>query len=155
MKKRKEKYDALVKAEQNIKILGAGLMQIKKTNETLDFIMKHLKGSKDSKLQEIVKDAAALKAKLGAFSKKIMGGADMMNSIGFQVLLPFMTLSTSFDAPTPSQKKFMAQTQKILMKVTKEFQQLYAQDVAEFNKKFQKANIDLFKPLDFSAILNK
>jgi hypothetical protein len=117
--------------------------------------MKHLKDSKDSTSQEIVKDAAALKEKPGAFSKKIMGDADMMNSIGFRVLMPFMTLSSSFDAPTPSQKKLIGQTREILMKVTKEFQQLYAQDVAEFNKKFQKANIDLFKPLDFSAILNK
>lgn len=131
------------------------MMQIKKTTETLDFIIKHLKGSKDSTLQEIVKDAAALKEKLGAFSKKIMGGADMMNSIGFQALMPFVSLSTSFDAPTPSQKKFIAQTQKKLMKAAKELYQLYSQDVAEFNKKFQKANIDLFKPMDFSAILNK
>lgn len=155
MAERKEKYDALVKAEQNIKMMGAGLMQIKKTNETLDFIMKHLKDSKDSTSQEIVKDAAALKEKLGAFSKKIMGDDDMMNSIGFQVLMPFLTLSSSFDAPTPSQKKLIGQTQKILVKITKEFQQLYAQDVAEFNKKFKKANIDLFKPMDFSAILNQ
>jgi hypothetical protein len=41
------------------------------------------------------------------------------------------------------------------MKAAKELFQLYSQDVAEFNKKFQKANIDLFKPMDFSAILNK
>lgn len=155
MTERKEKYDTLVKAEQNIKILGGGMLQIKKTNETLDFIMKHLKDSKDSTSQEIVKDAAALKEKLEAFSKKIMGGRDIMNSIGFQVLMPFLTLSSSFDAPTPSQKKLIAQSQKILMKTAQEFQQLYSQDVAEFKKKFQKANIDLFKPLDFSAILNK
>jgi photosystem II stability/assembly factor-like uncharacterized protein len=155
MEERKEKYDALVKAEQNIKMLGGGLMQIKKTTETLDFIMKHLKDSKDSTLQELVKDAAALKKKLGAFSKKIMGGADFMNSIGFHALMPFLSLSTSFDAPTPSQKKAIAQSQKILMKAGKELFQLYSQDVAEFNKKFKKANIDLFKPLDFSAILKK
>ena len=130
-------------------------MQIKKTTETLDFIMKHLKDSKDSKLQELVKDAAALKKKLGAFSKKIMGGDDMMNSIGFHALIPFLSLSTSFEAPTPSQKKSIAQSQKILMKAAKELFQLYAQDVAEFNKKFKAANIDLFKPLDFSAILKE
>ena len=79
----------------------------------------------------------------------------MMNSIGFRLLMPFLTLSSSFDAPTQSQKKLIGQTQNLLMKVTTEFQQLYAQDVAEFNKKFKKANIDLFKPMDFSAILNK
>jgi hypothetical protein len=155
LKERKEKYDALVKAEMNIKILGGSMLQIKKTNETLDFIMKHLKNSKDSISKELVKDAGVLKKKLGAFSKKIMGGADMMNSIGIKALMPFITLSTSFDAPTPSQKKIMEQTQKLLRKTAIEFQQLYTKEVGEFNKKFKEANIDLFKPIDFSAILNK
>jgi photosystem II stability/assembly factor-like uncharacterized protein len=153
MKDRKEKYDALVRAEQNIKMLGGGMMQIKKTVDTLDFVINHLKGSKKKELQEIVREAGALKMKLGKFSAKIMGGGDMMNSIGFHVLMPFLSLSTSFDAPTPSQKKSIAQSQKILMKAANELFQLYNKDVAEFKKKYRKANIDLFKSLDFSAFL--
>lgn len=155
MENRKEKYEALVKAEMSIKKMGGGLMQIKRTVETLDFIKKHLKDSNEPSLKELVKDASALKQKLGAFSKKIMGGTDMMNSIGFRVLMPFFALGSSFDAPTPSQKIVMAQTQQLLMKVAGELNQLYSKDVADFIQKFKKANIDLFKPLDFSALQKK
>lgn len=155
MEDRKKKYDATVQAEMMIKMMGGGMLQIKQTNQSLDFVIKHLKDSKDKKMIALVKDAKALKKKLGAFTKKVTGDGDMMNSLGFQALMPFISLSTSFQAPTPSQQIVIAQARVKLMKAAQELAQIYSKDVAEFKKKYEAAKIDIFKPLDFSKLLKK
>ena len=144
MDARKSKYDALVQAEQSMKMMGGAFMQINKTKQTLDLIIKSIGTKKDSTSKMLVADANKLKAKLDKFTQKLMGEGNFMNSIAFQAFMPIFALSSSFDAPTPSQKIQIQQAQKILMKAAGEYQKLFAEDIAAFKKKFKEADIDLF-----------
>lgn len=142
---REAKYKALMGWEQTIKMVGGAFFQVRKTNETLDTIIKQLKDRKDETSKDLVKDAKEVKKKLGAFSAKLMGGGDMMSSLAFQAMLPLFSLSSSFDAPTPSQEIQIQQAQKKLMAAQGDFKKLFAEDVAAFKKKFKEADVDFFK----------
>lgn len=150
MAERKEKFDTLMAFGKGMEILAEGVDRIQNTIKTIDSILEQIKGRDDKSLKDLAGEGQKLKKTLNDFLDRIFGDRDIQGmtdrsaTISAKVSSPSRALASSFDAPTPSEKIKIKQAEKVLEDALKEFNKIFAEDVAAFKAKYKEAHIELF-----------
>jgi len=147
---RKQKYDLIMLIGQKSEIVAEAVDRIHNTTRAVDVVLGELRDRKDSTARDLRKSGEALKKVLGTLLDKFVPQFDKQgtfrgdDNVSGKLRSVLGSLSSSYDAPTDAQVRYWNQAQTFMENALKEFNQTFGQNVAEFKKQVETANLSLF-----------
>ena len=154
---RKAKFEMLREVGEKIEVVSEAINRIKKVRRTMDQVMEQVKDRKDEQ-------AAALKQSVKKLRKRLMEVATLFvdppdregihardRTVIARLGYVARSLSSSYDRPTEAQKIYYRQALRELEKALTVFNEFFEQDVTQFRKAVEQANIQFipqYQPLD-------
>jgi photosystem II stability/assembly factor-like uncharacterized protein len=154
---RKQKFDLMMLVGQKTEVVAEAVDRIQKTKKAIDIVLDQLKERKDSTARDIRRSGEALKKSLTTLSNKFIPPSDRQgtfrgdDNVTGKLRSVAGSLSSSYDAPTEAQLKYWKQAQQYMEDALKEFNRVFAENVAGFKKKVETTSFTLFpasEPLD-------
>jgi photosystem II stability/assembly factor-like uncharacterized protein len=148
---RRQKYETIVKVGERIEVVAEAVDRIQKTRKAIDFVLGQAKDRKDDTAKVLKKVSEDLKKKLTAVVDKFADEPDRVqgitrrpNTASARLGYVLRSLSSSWDAVTLTQETYRRQAEAILESALKEFNKLFAEDVAAYRSKVEAANLSMF-----------
>ncbi|MEK6756409.1 MAG: hypothetical protein AABZ02_09700, partial [Bacteroidota bacterium] len=148
---RRQKYDAIVKVGERIEVVAEAVDRIQKTRKAIDFVLGQIKDRKDDTAKVLKKASEDLKKRLTTVADnfaqepdRVQGIASRPNTASARLGYVFRSLSSSWDAITPTQETYLRQAEAILENALKEFNKAFAEDVAAYRSKVEAAKLSIF-----------
>jgi hypothetical protein len=148
---RRQKYETIVKVGERIEVVAEAVDRIQKTRKAIDFVLAQVKDRKDDTAKVLKKVSEDLKKKLTAVVDKFADEPDRVqgitrrpNTASARLGYVLRSLSSSWDAVTLTQETYRRQAEAILESALKEFNKLFAEDVAAYRSKVEAANLSMF-----------
>lgn len=147
---RRQKYEAILSVGQRVEVVAEAIDRIQKTRKAIEYVLGQIKDRTDDTAKDLKNASEALKKKLTTVADqfadepdRVQGMSRRPNTASARLGYVLRSLSSSWDAPTPTQNTYRQQAEVILENALKEFNDLFARDVAVYRSKVEAARLSV------------
>ncbi|HTP12421.1 MAG TPA: hypothetical protein VMM37_02290 [Bacteroidota bacterium] len=148
---RQQKFETIMKVGGHLEVAAEAVDRIQKTRKAIDQVLGQLTGKRDESTRILRKASADLKKALSTVADKfiddpnaVQGITRRPNTVSGRLGNVLRSLSSSWDAPNPTQLTYLRQAEAILDDALKSYNKVFAEDVASYKEKVDQAKLSAF-----------
>jgi photosystem II stability/assembly factor-like uncharacterized protein len=148
---RRQKYETVLKVGGQLEVAAEAVDRIQKTRKAIEQVLSQVKDLRDETSRNLRISSADLKKVLKKVADKfvddpsgVQGLTRRPNTVAARLSSVLRSLSSSWDAPTPTQLTNLRQAESTLEDALKEFNKAFSTDVAAYKEKVEQAKLSLF-----------
>jgi NACalpha-BTF3-like transcription factor len=155
----RQNYKTTMNVGAHIEVAAEAVDRIQKTRKAIDLVMGQIKERKDDDAKALKKASEDLKKALSSVAdefidnpERVQGMARSPNTVSAKLGSVLRSLSSSWDAPTPTQLTYLRQAEATLENALKDFNKVFLEDVVAYKAKVEAAKLSPFPPNESLSI---
>jgi hypothetical protein len=148
---RQAKFDLMRKVGQRLEVAAEAVDRIVAYRKIIGTVLTQAQGRSDDRVKPLRTEAEKLRKKLSAVAdrfidepNRVQGITRNPNTVSVKLGSVLGSLRSSWDAPTSTQLTNLRQAETLLESALKEFNKVFAEDVAAFQKTVESAELKMF-----------
>jgi photosystem II stability/assembly factor-like uncharacterized protein len=151
---RQAKLDALMRAGRRQETAVEAVERLRRARNGIDDVLERLKGKEDSTSRALRTAGDSLKTRLTEVEtlftnpRDVQGIRNDPDAVLSTINLAYSQLSSSWDAPTEAQLRYLSQAETRLREVLPRANAALTEDVARYRERVIAAGVEIFPPLE-------
>ena len=147
----RQNYETMMKVGAHLGVAAEAVDRIQKTRKAVDLVMGQIKNRKDDEAKALKKASEDLRESLSKVADKfiddperVQGISRSPNTVSAKLGSVLRSLSSSWDAPNPTQMTYIRQAETTLEDALKDFNRVFSEEVAAYKTKVEAAKLSPF-----------
>jgi hypothetical protein len=147
----RQNYETMMNVGAHLAVAAEAVDRIQKTRKAIDLVLGQVKDRKDDEAKALKKASEDLKKSLSSVADKfiddperVQGIARSPNTVSAKLGSVLRSLSSSWDAPTPTQMTYLRQAEATLENALKDFNRVFSEEVAAYKTRVEAAKLSPF-----------
>lgn len=155
MEARRQQYDLILAAGAKLEVAAEAMRRIQETRAAIEMILGQVKERRDKDAEDVRKRSNELKKSLTRVANlfiddpsAVQGMVRRPSTVSAKLGGALRSLGTSWDAPNPTQLISLRQAEEVLANALKEFNKVFAEEVASYRMVVEQAKLALVPESD-------